>query len=86
MSENLVDGDYGTSRARNGMPGSCPKVYLYLLYLDVKYIMSIHRELRITGIKLKTFDDRNLVRMRSTLFEIKGNVNKKKGTQGDGLR
>ena len=65
------------------MPRSCPQVYLQLLYLDVKYIMSIHRELRITGIKLKTFDDRNLVRMRLILFEIKGNVNKKEPKEMD---
>ena len=63
--------------------GVCPQVYLHLLYLDVKYIMSIHRELRITGIKLKTFDDQNLVRMRSILFEIKGNVNKKEPKEMD---
>ena len=46
-------------------------------------ILNIHRELRITRIKLKMFDDQNLVRMRSILFEIKGNVNKKEPKEMD---
>ena len=65
------------------MPGSCPQVYLHLLYLDVKYIMSIHRELRITGIKLKTFDDQNLVRMRLILYELREEINKKEPKEMD---
>ena len=37
----------------------------------------------MTGIKPKMFDDQNLVRMRSILFEIKGNVNKKEPKEMD---
>ena len=35
----------GASRVRNGMPGSCPQVYLHLLYLECK-LLNIHR---VTG-------------------------------------
>ena len=28
----------GASRVRKGMPGNCPQVYLYLLYLECNYI------------------------------------------------
>ena len=42
-------------------------------------IMNIHRELRVTGIELKTINDQNSVRLRTILFGwmilfgIKGN-------------
>ena len=32
----------GASRVRSGMPGSCPQVYFYLLYLEC-ILLSIHR-------------------------------------------
>ena len=32
----------GASRVRNGMPGSCPQVYLHLLYLECNKL-NIHR-------------------------------------------
>ena len=35
----------GASRVRNGMPGSCPQVYLHLLYLECNDL-NIHR---VTG-------------------------------------
>ena len=39
----------GASRVRNGMPGSCPQVYLHLLYLECN-ILNIHG---VRGIKLE---------------------------------
>ena len=39
----------GASRVRNGMPGSCPQVYLHLLYLECM-ILNIHG---VRGIKLE---------------------------------
>ena len=54
MSENLVDGDYGTSRVRNGMPGSLPSG---LLTPTMDCILSIHWGLCTLGNKLKIIDE-----------------------------
>ena len=55
----------GASRVRNGMPGSCPQVYLHLLYLECN-ILNIHRvrgiKLEIHGSNLETW------RLKYTLF------------------
>ena len=56
VSEVLFDGILGTTRVRKGMLGSLPQVYLHLLYLVVN-ILSIHRELHVTEINMKRFDD-----------------------------
>ena len=36
MSSSLIVSEVrdGASRVRNGMPGSCPQVYLHLMYLE----------------------------------------------------
>ena len=40
----------GASRVRNGMPRTCPQVYLHLLYLECNYI---EHSWGCVGIKLK---------------------------------
>ena len=45
----------GASRVRNGMPGSCPQVYLHLLYLQCNDIehSRVYGELNLNYIGLK---------------------------------
>ena len=56
----LFNGDFGTSRVRNGMPGSLPSSLLTPT-VPCCNIMRIHMEWHVTVIKLKSINDWNLV-------------------------
>ena len=63
----------GATRNRKGMPGSFPSCLLTPIVPCCKFIMNIHKDLCVLGIKLKMINDQNSMRMRTILFVNNGN-------------
>ena len=62
----------GASRVRKGTLGSLPS-RLLTPNIPCCNIPSIHRELRVMGIELKSINDQNSVRLRTILLGNNGN-------------
>ena len=70
--EVYLTGILGTTRVRKGMPRSLPLGLLIPTVPCCKFIMNIHRDLRVLRIKPKTIDDQSSLRMSTIFFVNKG--------------